>query len=166
MEDGPRPWEPTPAWETQKKLLSPGFGSTQHRQLQPLEEWVRWWYNSLCLCFPVYFPIKNKEILKSYSFCSYVLKVDRYFNFVYLSGWDTVEKNTQRPTKLPCTTSFSQLFSLTYTSPVHDLELGTRFMSPTSWVITSCLPRVRQDFEPSTMTEDASIPESGLNVRW
>ena len=38
VEDGPKPWDPAPSWETQKKLWAPGFGSAQFWHLQPLEQ--------------------------------------------------------------------------------------------------------------------------------
>ena len=38
IEDGPKPWDPAPTWETQKNLQAPGFGSTQCQLLQLLEE--------------------------------------------------------------------------------------------------------------------------------
>ena len=37
-EDGPKPWDPAPSGETQKKLLASGFGSAQLRLLRTLGE--------------------------------------------------------------------------------------------------------------------------------
>ncbi|XP_069908059.1 polycomb group protein ASXL1 isoform X7 [Oryctolagus cuniculus] len=38
VEDGPSAWAPAPTWETQRKLLAPGFGSAQLWPLRPSGE--------------------------------------------------------------------------------------------------------------------------------
>ena len=36
VEDGPKPWDSAPMWETWEKLVANGFGSAQLWPLQPL----------------------------------------------------------------------------------------------------------------------------------
>ena len=40
VEDGSKPWDPAPKWETRKRLLAPGFGSAHLWRLWPLGEWI------------------------------------------------------------------------------------------------------------------------------
>lgn len=40
VENGPKPWDPAPTWETQRGLLSPGFGSAKLGPWSLLGEWT------------------------------------------------------------------------------------------------------------------------------